>query len=222
MNRNILKIIAVISMVIDHIGAYLLPSYFWMRWIGRLAFPIFAFFIAEGLKYTKNRKKYVLTLFIFAIISQVPNALLTSWYDLNILFTFLISILIIYLVETFNKLEVLKLISLIIISVTLIICDLYGIVDYGIFGVLLVVVFYFIKDRKISLIIGGVCLILITLRNMLFDQFTVQSMCQITSVLAIALLFSYNGQRGRVNLKWLFYIFYPAHLVVIYIIQVLI
>lgn len=222
MNRNVLKIIAVITMLIDHVGAHLFPNITILRWIGRLAFPIFAYFIAEGMKYTRSRTKYVLLLSLCAVVSQVPYGLVFGWKRLNIIFTFLISILMIYLLETYKKHELLKMISLIILSVLLCLCDLFGVVDYGVFGVLLVLVFYFIKDKNLSLCLGAACLTFITLRNCLFSGFTVETIKQMASLLAIPVLYFYNNQKGRVNLKYLFYSFYPLHLLAIYLIGIII
>lgn len=221
MNRNVLKIIAVISMLIDHIGAYIFPDAYWLRCIGRLAFPIFAFFIAEGMRYTRSRKRYVLTLLVFAIISQIPYGFLREFYYLNILFTFLIAIFAIFLIENYKKNETLYMIYLLLLGSVLLFVEFLNIVDYGIFGVLLILVFYFVKDKKLSLSLGAACLVLLTLKMMLFAGFTLRSTVQFLSILSLPLLYFYNGNKGKVNLKWLFYIFYPLHLLVILIITLI-
>lgn len=221
MNRNVLKIIAVISMLIDHIGAYIFPDAYWLRCIGRLAFPIFAFFIAEGMRYTRSRKRYVLTLLVFAIISQIPYGFLREFYYLNILFTFLIAIFAIFLIENYKKNETLYMIYLLLLGSVLLFVEFLNIVDYGIFGVLLILVFYFVKDKKLSLSLGAACLVLLTLKMMLFAGFTLRSTVQFLSILSLLLLYFYNGNKGKVNLKWLFYIFYPLHLLVILIITLI-
>lgn len=221
MNRNVLKIIAVISMLIDHIGAYIFPDAYWLRCIGRLAFPIFAFFIAEGMRYTRSRKRYVLTLLVFAIISQIPYGFLREFYYLNILFTFLIAIFAIFLIENYKKNETLYMIYLLLLGSVLLFVEFLNIVDYGIFGVLLILVFYFVKDKKLSLSLGAACLVLLTLKMMLFAGFTLRSTVQFLSILSLLLLYFYNGNKGKVNLKWLFYIFYPMHLLVILIITLI-
>ena len=221
MNRNVLKIIAVISMLIDHIGAYIFPGAYWLRCIGRLAFPIFAFFIAEGMRYTRSRKRYVLTLLVFAIISQIPYGFLREFYYLNILFTFLIAIFAIFLIENYKKNETLYMIYLLLLGSVLLFVEFLNIVDYGIFGVLLILVFYFVKDKKLSFSLGAACLVLLTLKMMLFAGFTLRSTVQFLSILSLPLLYFYNGNKGKVNLKWLFYIFYPLHLLVILIITLI-
>lgn len=208
-------------MLIDHIGAYIFPGAYWLRCIGRLAFPIFAFFIAEGMRYTRSRKRYVLTLLVFAIISQIPYVFLREFYYLNILFTFLIAIFAIFLIENYKKNETLYMIYLLLLGSVLLFVEFLNIVDYGIFGVLLILVFYFVKDKKLSLSLGAACLVLLTLKMMLFAGFTLRSTVQFLSILSLLLLYFYNGNKGKVNLKWLFYIFYPMHLLVILIITLI-
>ena len=219
MNRNFFKIIAVISMLIDHIGAVLCPSLTFLRWIGRLAFPIFAFFIAEGWNKTKDRKKYVLMLFLFSIISQVPYGFAFGWNRLNTLFTFLIAIFIIWLIENYNKREVLNLILLIFTFSLLIIIEFFGVVDYGVFGVLLIVVFYIFKNLKLKVLLGIVCMILLTGKYFILSGYALSGLIQLFSIISLLLLLAYNGNKGRLNLKWMFYVFYPAHLIILNIIK---
>ena len=99
--RDVLKLIAVISMIIDHIGKLFFPNFLFLQIIGRLAMPIFAFFIAEGFYYTKNKAKYLLTIFIFAILSQIPYNYM--WHGLNILFTFTLSLALLFMWEFIKK-----------------------------------------------------------------------------------------------------------------------
>lgn len=218
MNRNHLKIIAVISMIIDHVGAFLVDNNLIMRTIGRLAFPIFAFFIAEGLRYTRSWKKYVLYLLGFALISQIPYALLHIWWQLNILFTFLISILCIFLLKHFKENSTLYTVLLVLIGTFVLLSQPFGLIDYGFLGVLLVIAFYFIRDGKIRLAAGTSILCLMALREFALSGYVLSGLIQFAALLSVVLLAFYNGQKGRANLKWLFYITYPTHLLVIYII----
>lgn len=229
MNRNCLKIIATITMLIDHFGLFLCKNNIIFRIIGRLSFPIFAFFIAEGIRFTRNRKKYTLNLLIFALIAQIPYAFLFKWYKLNILFTFILAIFIILLVEglikeikevdTFN----LIVISLISIFIVILLCFAlsFNLIDYGLIGILLILAFYFIKS-KLRYMIGGLLLVIMTLINLLKYGFFMSNITQIFSLIAIILLYLYNGQKGKLNLKYFFYVFYPAHLILIKILMLLI
>ena len=93
---NMLKIFALVCMTIDHIGLYLMENSYPMRAIGRLAFPIFAYMIAEGCKYTHNRTRYFYTIFIMGLAFQTVCILADDNYHMNIFITFSLSILLIY------------------------------------------------------------------------------------------------------------------------------
>ena len=99
-----LHILAMLFMLCDHLWATLFPAQEWMTCVGRLAFPIFAFMIAEGCYYTSNVKKYMLRLFLFAIISEIPfNLIMGSSvfypFHQNVLWTFLLGVLSIQIIE---------------------------------------------------------------------------------------------------------------------------
>lgn len=229
MNRNILKIIAMISMLIDHIGAYLFEGHIVFKILGRIAFPVFAFFIAEGMKYTRSRKKYVIQLFIFACISQIAYILLRDDFKLNVLFTFLIAILLIYLIEQLLKKEnhtkLLKMLliaiaAISIIIITLVFGDVLEMIDYSLLGVLMVLEFYFIRS-KWKFLAASFIVVLMVLKAILFNGFKLVYMCPLVAILAIVMLLFYNNKKGRFNLKYLFYVFYPLHLFVIWLITVL-
>jgi len=228
MNSAQLKILACIFMLIDHIGAILYPNLRSLRIIGRLAFPIFVYLIAEGYRKTKNIKKYMSRLFIFAFISQLAfnAAFLGSMTRpkvlyLNVFFTLAMGLYSLYLYDK-NK----KILYVIIIAL---ICEFLN-TDYGAFGVLLIFVSnrYFDNFKKLST--SYVCLMIIyvinvwitfklanpsvLLTDIIFNHLTIEPIALI-SLIFIKL---YNGQRG-LRLKYLFYVFYPAHLLIISIIH---
>ena len=229
MNRNVLKIIAVITMLIDHVGLFLFENNVVFRIIGRIAFPIFAFFIAEGWRYTRNRKRYALWLTVFAVISQIHYALLFEWYKLNILFTFLYTILIITLVELYKKeTKMPSLVKNLIVTISLmtmfgflLLTDLFGWLDYGLIGVLLVLNFYFIKN-KLRYLTGARIIVLLTAKLLLFGGVVFRNFLSLFALMAIVLLLFYNGEKGKRNLKNFFYIFYPVHLMIIWLITLFI
>lgn len=154
-----LKIIALITMLLDHIK-YAIPAtdVFVTQYFGRISFPIFAFLITEGYIHTRSRKKYIKRLLIFAIISQVPfmlfRTLVADKLMLNILFTFLLAILGIEIFDYFkNNTEMNKILrsSIVIISFLAIeILASYINVDYGWFGVATVWIFYILKSSKLT------------------------------------------------------------------------
>lgn len=232
MNRNLLKIIAFISMVIDHVGSYLLDNNIVFRIIGRIAFPIFVYFIAEGMKFTRSRKRYIFVLFLFACLSQIPYMLLIEKFKLNVLFTFLIAILFILIIEKFIKIEnqrsLAKMLGFMILMlsmfiVCLIVGDVLNMIDYGVLGIILVIVFYFAKS-PLNLIFASVVLILMVLKCLLFMDFIISldNVYQIFSLISIIFIAFYNHKKGKLNLKYLFYVGYPAHLFLIWIVTLLI
>ena len=148
MSSFVLKIIAVISMVIDHSGYVLFNSFSFMNYIGRLAFPIFAFLITEGYIHTRNLKRYFSRLLIFAFISQIPYLLyisnFTTRFTLNILFTLSLGLL---AITVYDKLKN-KLLGLLFVGICGILSQLLHF-DYGWFGIAIISIFYIFKGKKI-------------------------------------------------------------------------
>ena len=221
LTNNQLKIIAMLAMLSDHIGKVLLPQYPILQIIGRLAFPIFAFMIAEGCFYTKNKVRYFLMVFLLGAGCQAVYIIWEKSLYMNILLTFSLSIILIFSLENYKKtkekririLMLFTVITVLLIAVMLpvILIDQGFIIDYGIFGVLLPVAIFYAPDKLRKLIYTAGILILLTL--------DLGGGIQWWSLLAIPLLALYNQKRGKYNIKPLFYIFYPAHLVVIYLIS---
>ena len=245
MNRNHLKIIACISMLIDHAGILLFPGVAALRCIGRIALPIFAFFIGEGCRYTRNRKKYFLTVFLLGLGCQlvyVADSLIEdgrlgfasdAWY-LNILLTFSVSIALCFPVADLKKAvserdvpAVRKYALLTLLGLTLLFGGAYVFrlaraaggslaLDYGVIGVLLPLGALLFDDKYKKLAaFGG--------GTLLYCLFTMREMPFVWySLIAVALLAFYNGKSGSKKLKYAFYIFYPAHLAALYLIALLI
>ena len=213
LNRNHLKLIALVTMLIDHIGAILFPEIEVFRMIGRLSFPIFAFFVAEGWFYTKNKTKYTLTILLFAIISQPIYHFAFDGARLNILFTFLLSIALMCLIDKCSTRNFEFIIYVTLFSTVVIFVSMLDIIDYGLLGILLPAIFYVFRDNNIKYLIST---IIIAIFSILF------SAIQLFSILAILLLMSYNGKKGKLNIKYSFYIFYPAHILLLYLISLLI
>lgn len=224
LSNNQLKIIAMIAMLIDHIGAYLFPEVMILRIIGRLAFPIFVFMIAEGCFYTKNRLKYLLHLLILGLGCQVVYFFFMDSLYMGILITFSLSIITIYAIDYY--LENKSLISIILMFITILgVSYLTGVLpsiykehdymfDYGIIGVFTPVFIYYSKFKLIKLITLAILLILL---SVYYDTPQI-----LYSLVSIPLLLLYNNTRGKYKLKYLFYIFYPLHLIIIYLIGLLI
>ena len=204
-------------MVVDHVGDFLLHGNIVCKILGRIAFPIFAFFIAEGMKHTKSRKRYFLKMFIFACVSQIPYMLLVQTFKLNILFTFLIAMTFIVLIEKFISQNIRKF-FLILFGLCLVLCDVILFVDYGLTGVLITVLFYFVKVPA-SIIINALLMVFIAVKYSFWGANIVFSiLITITSILPIIIILLYNNNIGKYKLKYLFYIGYPAHLLVIWLV----
>lgn len=223
LNRNHLKIIALLAMIIDHIGYLFFPQIIWLRIVGRLAFPIFALFVAEGYTHTHSKKKYVLTLLLFGIVSQVPYYLVFGEHVLNIMFTFVFSITVIYLMEQIKKNpERLWLhFILLLFHLFLIIFSIIDFIEYGFFGVYLVVMFYYIKDTPKRHVLFVLINIFLALPAILYMPSNPFAYVQLAAILSIPVFSMYNGQKGELNLKYMFYIAYPAHLLILYFINTL-
>ncbi len=214
---NQLKLIALITMTIDHVGYLLLPRVRILRVIGRIAFPIFAYMIAEGCQYTHDRKKYLLSMLSVAALCQIVYFFAMGSLSMSVLVTFSLSIGLIYLTDyahaggRFGK-AYLYLAGGFLFFVCYLAHDVlfpktdFGI-EYGLLGVLLPVFAHIgaRKQKKLQYFTAGLVLMDLTWGGI-----------QWASMAAIPLLALYNGKRGKRKMKNLFYIYYPAHLVVIY------
>lgn len=199
-----LKCIAIVSMALDHTGAVLYPSQIWLRCLGRIAFPIFCFLIVEGFFHTHDVRRYMGRLGVFALISEIPydlafRGVFLEYGHQNVFFTLLIGIGMMLLLERNREWPVKAVILLLAMWLAVLIRS-----DYNFRGILLIFVFYiFHESRWLAVTAGG-------LWNFLY-----QGVIQKYGVLSVLPLALYNGERGR-KMKYFFYIFYPAHLLLLY------
>ena len=233
LSGNALKILGCLFMLCDHIGMILLQDLIILRVIGRLAFPIFAFFIAEGCKYTHNKFKYFVLILLMGIAFFGAQYFATGVVMLNIFLVFSCSILLIYILY-FVKLSCFspdKNASKIIISILLFfsliaafyILSFYVSVDYGFWGITLAVFFSLVdfsmleKKSNIAirvdnlyckLLLGLICLVLVSITAVLPYEWV--------SIFSLPILLLYSGERGKLKLKYFFYIFYPVHIAILY------
>lgn len=222
LNSNILKIIALICMTLDHIGYILYPENMLLRIIGRIAFPIFAYLIAEGCKYTKNKALYVLRLFICGLISQFVIALFIRDHAYNIMLTFTLSVCIIFIIQEAikRKSKFLWITTGIIISILFFLEMILPVIntsfeinfDYGFFGITIPVGVYLVKNKYLKLVMLAAGLIGVI--------FTCELVVQPYCLLSLILLLFYNQKRGRMKLKYLFYVYYPLHLLILFLIRI--
>ena len=212
-------------MLIDHIGATLIPmhtdSYLIFRSIGRLAFPLFCFLLVEGLQHTRSVKKYLIRLGIFALVSELPfdlafsDDIRTGFYlQQNVFFTLFIGLLTIYLMSLLNsKFQKKQLVNGLLQSSIIIIGCAVAILlhtDYTFMGILLIVSFYLFREKKLLL-----ALFLFLITN--FTGFYLEGL----ATLSIIFILAYNGKKGPEGNKYFFYVFYPAHILLLYLIKLM-
>lgn len=200
-----LKLLAMLAMTADHIGAVFFPEIRLLRWIGRLAMPVLCFMIGEGARHTRDFRRYALRLGIFALISELPFDLAfyggIAWGHQNVFFTLLLGLL---------ALRALRRPGMEgwILALTAALAAHLVDSDYGMYGVLLILLLDRLRSDFPAQLAAAVLL------NLAFFGFQ----AQVLSVLALFPLRLYNGRRGR-NDHRLFYLYYPAHLFVLWIVQ---
>ena len=227
-NRNQLKYIAVIAMLVDHIGMFFVPITtplgLLLRIIGRLTAPIMCFFIAEGYFYTRSKFRYGMRLFIFALISQIPYSFahdgVCFTFDFSVIYTFFIGFLVLLSYDKITN-KVLKWAVIFL----LIVVSYFG--DWGVFAPLWILVFWAYRDNMRMKIIGYsfVCVLLMgiaTSAMMSAGYNWYSQLWQAGTFLAIGLIAGYNGEKGSGGKfgKWFFYVFYPVHLVLLKLIEI--
>lgn len=215
MNGTILKLLAVVFMTVDHVGMMLFPQHIIFRQIGRLAFPIFAYMIAEGCRYTRSMPKYWGLVTAVAVVCQVAYFVAMDSLYQCIFVTFSLSIGLIWLIKFAQgkggwrwTLPILGL-CIIFFATDVLPYLLSGTdysVDYGFWGVLLPVAVYLGKSKWEKLLLAAIVLLALALGSV---------SVQFYSLLALPLLALYNGKRGRGLGKYFFYIYYPAHLLLL-------
>lgn len=258
-NSNMLKTIALVAMVIDHIGFYFFPFmpntlYTVFRIIGRIAMPIFVYLLVQGFFHTKNLKKYITRMSIFAAITQilitiamvinvniVPDYTSASqiYKNGNILFAFVICLGLLKLIHedilikkwSYNKNLSLKIFVVACVLIALVFIP----IDYGIEVAMLGIFMYFIEKFKIQIFMQKTKEI--NMKNILLKTISDEKITMIYLLLIFASLFLivmyfdmhiaallaiipialYNGEKGKLNVKYLYYIIFPVHHVLLYL-----
>jgi len=219
LSNNQLKIMAAVFMTIDHIGMMLFPKILLFRIIGRLAFPIFAFTFAEGCLHTKDRMRHFLTVLGMGLLCQIVYTFVTRSLHMNILITLAMSAALIYSFDLAKRQGKFiwylfpSLVMLAIFFVCIILPQFFRgsgfAIDYGFLGTMLPVLVYYGEDKEDKLLLLGIGLLALGLMS---------GIIQLLAVFAIPILYFYNEKRGYWNMKYFFYIYYPLHLVVIFLI----
>jgi hypothetical protein len=232
-----LHIMAMLFMVCDHLWGTIVPGNDWLTCIGRIAFPIFAFMIVEGYFHTKNLKKYVLRLLLFAVISEIPfNIMMGSrvFYPIhqNVMWVFLIAIGLIHWNERVKQKKVWK--RILVGCLTVIIgyaAGMLTMIDFYQASVLTVLVFYFFRERKWWCLLAQIlCLWYINVEMLSgfayeipWGETTYFLSRQGFALLALIPIWLYRGKQGYHNkiLQYAFYAFYPAHMLILGLIKFL-
>lgn len=227
LNAMSLRLLALALMLTDHMWATVVPGNDWMTFIGRLAFPIFAFQIAEGYYHTSDFKRYAKRLLLFALISEVPfNLMMGSSvinpFHQNVMFTLLLGLLGIRAVDQARQGGSLwKSLGILLL---VILAGAVGLVDYGYLGVLTVIAFGVLRGfrgEKLAQLLAMILLhgVLVEGRVFILGSFEVKE--QILAVLALIPIWLYNGEKGHRNkaLQYGCYVFYPAHMLILHLIR---
>ena len=231
LNSTALRLLAILFMVLDHLWATVVPGNLWLTCLGRLAFPIFAFQLCEGYRYTSDYRRYCLRLLVFALLSEIPFNLFYAGsvifpFHQNVLFTLLLGLLAMRQADRLRREEGIKKKSLRCLALLLIFAG--GVVlfpDYGLMGVMTVLCFFVFRDHWLFQLAAMVVLNIFTFKGQtipislfgLACDFPIQGF----ALLALPLIWLYNGEKGRggKGLRLFWYIFYPLHMLALYFIQ---
>lgn len=218
-NAFTLKIIAITAMTLDHIGAFLYPDEIGFRVIGRLAMPIIAFLLVEGYHNTKNIKRYLLRLFGFAILAQ-PIYILVFSSGLNVLFDLFVGLGVILIIDKYRlgwlQYPFVGVICILAISIAL---------DWWHLAILMILIFHQLRGNfkgiawAISaLFIANFLLFFLYATLTGNGSHLLTHAVNVACIAALPFLYTYNGMRG-LDYRYFFYLYYPAHLLVIYLIK---
>lgn len=232
-DTNLLKLIAMVTMLIDHCGKMLFPQYRIMRVIGRIAFPIYAYCIAAGCVYTRNPLRYFKRIVLLALISQpfyavalahtnqamyavsfaerpfqaAVNFYVQSWNHPSILLSLAFGVLLIWTIRERQL--------LLTLALSLFCWYIQGKLDYGVRGLWLMALFYlFCMKWWISLPVMLSYMVWWGLQGTGYTLFEVRFGIQMFAVLALIPIYLHTKSGLKIN-KWVFYGFYPAHLILI-------
>ncbi len=227
-----LHILAMAFMMCDHLWATVIPGNQWLTWLGRLSFPVFAFLIVEGYFHTRNFKKYLKRMLIFALVSEIPfNLMYTGlWifpFHQNVLWSFLLALLCMKAIDKLKARFALWLalpIAVVVAGVFVLIGQL-AMVDYYGYGVLTVLLFYCLRGnswlQRLGQLAGMVYINWHLISGMVVPVemfgFSFEIPQQGMAVFALLPIWLYRGRQGKHN-KWiqfLFYGFYPVHMLLL-------
>lgn len=217
--QELLRAAALLTMLIDHVGLVLFPRMVVLRCIGRLAFPIFAFLLAEGADHTRHPAKYMTRLGIAALLSEIPFDLMMArrltWGYQNVMLTLLLGLLAIFALRLAYRAE--SRIEMLLEILFAVLCAYAAEkwnTDYGAFGVMVCVTFWLFRQQRFGLLISAVGFVVLCflMKNAKIPGTHIP--IEVLGVLAIPLIGLYRGWRANRSkaLQWAFYLFYPVHI----------
>lgn len=220
LDTNLIKLIAIISMTVDHVGGAFFPEYPVFRWIGRIAFPLFCYCLTVGMLYTHDIKKYLLRLGAFALISQPfwilafnSDDIVGNIFNLNIFFTLIVSLLATWGFK--EKKWWLFIAGIILLNVVNF--------DYAMTGLILMMIFYLCRNKPWLGAIIYTLTYLPALNGYMEDPLALKIGghaigFEIFALLALPFIYIHTKSNLKIS-KWFFYIYYPVHLFAIFLIQ---
>jgi hypothetical protein len=232
-NRNQLKYLAVFAMLCDHVAAYIFPTfgyqnypwlvalYYVLRVFGRCTAPIMSFCLVQGFLYTRNRRNYLIRLGVLAVVSQAPYAYLKYGtilvLDFNFIFTLLIGFAILTCYEQVAN-PLVRWLGVLILTLASNWCD------WGIWAIMWIIAFYFFRQYRQYTVYAFIAIsvlrvVSLVVRSALSGGIFYLQLFQLGTLLFVPLYYSYNGIGGsrKPFHKWFFYVFYPLHLLALYL-----
>lgn len=231
LNRDIIKYIAVFAMLLNHIARIFLPTgsapAFALEFIGYFTTPTMCYFLVEGYRYTGSKKRYGQRLLFFAVISQIPFSLVFQFNNLNMIYTLLCCFLILVVREKVQDQFLQRVLSISLTLATMV-------ADWALIAPVFTILFHDSGGEKRGLARGYIMgyafyAFVMTQSYMVESGYAIQKAVLLgllsgTGIIAsaVVILLFYNGKRarrGRTFSKWFFYIFYPGHLLVLYLLK---
>lgn len=242
MTTQALKIIALVTMIIDHIGAIFFPELIFLRYIGRISFPLYAFLISEGVAHTSSKQNYALRLLGFALLSEIPYDLAfygTLYYpdSQNVIFELFMGMITLWSLDSALKKK--KYLYLLLVPIFALLSEILGF-SYGVYGISLMVVFYLLRKIPILSGISGAIVTflfngityyylfgpgtlfstgILSLNSTGYCSILTLNYTQLWAMLATLFIVFYNGKEDKNSLKWLFYAAYPLHLILLWVLK---
>lgn len=229
-NANQLKFIALFTMLLDHLYATVFPGHVWMTFIGRIAFPLFAFELVQGYMHTHDLHRYAKRIALLAVLSEIPfnmvagGSFLFLWHQ-NVAWTLLAGLAICYCADHLagESVKSKKLLYLLGLIVALLLPGLL-MTDYGTNGIFFILLFWLTrKGGPVCYVVQAIAMFLLSQflfggRTLPIGSFELQTQC--FDLLALPLIWLYNGKHGSRNkvLQYAAYAFYPVHLLILGII----